>query len=220
MRTFSKMVLAFGLVALSTAPAMAQQGRGFGMFGGGGGAFLLSNKGVQQELKASDAQAEKLDALAQELGQKQREEFKKLQDLSQDEQREKRAELTRSINVEMRKSLADILKAEQLKRFEQIQLQQGGTNAFATPRVEEELKLTDAQKSKIREINEDQVQAMRDAFQGGQSDRAAAMQKIAAIRKQGMEKVVALLSDDQKKAWKDLTGEPFEVRFEPRRPNN
>jgi len=221
MRTFGKVVLAFGLVALSAAPALAQQGRGgFGMFGGGGGGpMLLGNAGVQQELKATDAQKEKLEALAQELGQKQREEFGKLQDLSQDERREKMAELSRSINVEMRRSLNDVLKADQLKRFEQIQLQQAGMAAFATPRVETELKLTADQKSQIRQLEEEQRQAMGEAFRGGQSDRAAAMQKLTQLRKQGMEKVQALLTEDQKKSWKDLTGEPFEVRFE-RRPGN
>ena len=216
MRSFGKMVLAFGLVALSTVPAMAQGRGGFG-FGMGGGPMLLSNKGVQQELKVTDAQAEKLDTLAQELGQKQREEFGKLQDVPQDERREKMQELSRSINEEMQKSLNGILKSEQTKRFQQIQLQQAGVNAFSTPRVEKELELTADQKSKIRLINEDLAESTREAFRGGQSDRAAAMQKITQLRKEGLEKATALLTDDQKKSWKDLTGEPFEVKFE-RRP--
>jgi Spy/CpxP family protein refolding chaperone len=220
MRTFGKMVLAMGLVALATAPAMAQQGRGgFGMFGGGG-PMLLSNKGVQQELKVSDSQADKLDALAQELGQKQRSEFQKLQDVPQDERREKMQELTRNMNAELHKELGNILKPEQTKRFTQIQLQQSGVNAFATPRVQEELKLTDEQKSKIRDISQDVNESTREAFQASQDDRAAAMQKIAGLRKQGMEKTLAVLTDEQKSTWKDMTGEPFEVKFEQRRPNN
>jgi hypothetical protein len=38
-----------------------------------------------------------------------------------------------------------------------------------------------------------------------------------------MDKALAVLSADQKQAWKDMTGEPFEVRFQGfpvfRRPN-
>jgi len=45
------------------------------------------------------------------------------------------------------------------------------------------------------------------------------MQKLAQLRKQGMDKITALLTEDQKKSWKDLIGDPFEVRFE-RRPGN
>ena len=41
------------------------------------------------------------------------------------------------------------------------------------------------------------------------------MKKIADLRKQATEKAVAVLTDEQKKSWKDLIGEPFEVKFEP-----
>jgi len=225
MRYFGKMVLAFGVVALLVAPAMAQRpGGGFGGFGGGGGAMLVGNKSVQQEVKATDAQVEKLNALAQEVGEKQREQFQKLQDLSQEQRREKMTELTQTMNADLRKSLVEILKPEQIKRFEQIQVQQAGLNAFATPRVQETLKLNDDQRSKIREMIEEQNQAMRDAFQGGaggnQSDRQAAMQKLTEMRKRATEKALALLTDSQRTSYKELTGEPFEIRLEPpRRPN-
>ncbi len=44
---------------------------------------------------------------------------------------------------------------------------------------------------------------------------------MTTIRKESMDKALAVLSSDQKETWKDLTGEPFEVQFgPPRRPNN
>lgn len=220
MRRFGKVILALGVAALAAAPAQAQQGRGFGRFGGGGGGFgtmLLSNKGVQKELKATDEQAEKLNALGEQLRSKQREAFQKLQELSDDERREKGRELFRTAEADLRKGLADVLKPEQVKRFEQIQLQASGPGAFASPRVEEALKLTDDQKGKIRTVNDELGQSIRDAFE---ADRENAFTKIAELRKGATEKAVAVLNDDQKKTWKELTGEPFEVKFEaPRRPN-
>jgi len=39
--------------------------------------------------------------------------------------------------------------------------------------------------------------------------------KMAALNKETMEKVSGVLTDDQKKAWKDLTGEPFEFKPDP-----
>jgi Spy/CpxP family protein refolding chaperone len=215
MRSFGKMVVALGVVALTAAPARAQQGRGFGMFGGGGAA-LLTNKGVQKELKVTDEQAGKLDTLAQEMRDKQREQFEKFRDIPKEERREKAQEAGRTLNAELLKRLRDVLQPEQVKRFEQIQLQQSGPNAFLTPRVQEGLKLTDDQKSKIREINDDLGQSMRDAAQDFQSDREGTMKKIVALRKQATEKAVGVLTDEQKKSWRDLTGEPFEVKFEPR----
>ena len=56
MRRFGKTALALGMVSLLVVPAQAQRpggGRGFGQ--GGGGVALLTNKGVREELKVSDA---------------------------------------------------------------------------------------------------------------------------------------------------------------------
>jgi len=215
MKAFGRLVVACGAVALMVAPAVAQQGRGGRGFGAGGGAALLSNKSVQKELKATDEQAEKLNTFAREMTEKQREEFQGLRDLSQEERREKMQELARTRAAELVKGMAGILKPEQVKRFEEIQLQQSGAGAFSSPRVQEKLKLTADQQTKLREINEESGQAMRDAFQDLQSDREGAMKKIAEIRKQSTEKAFGVLTDDQKKAWKTLTGEPFEIVYEP-----
>jgi hypothetical protein len=217
MKTFVKTVLAFGVVALLAAPAWAQQGRGFGMFGGG--TALLSNKGVQSEIKASDDQVSKLNALAEDMRGKQREQFQKLQDVPEEQRAEKGRELGRTLNAEIRKNLVEILKPEQLKRYEQIQTQQAGPAAFDTPRVLDALNLTDDQKSKIREINEGLLASMRELFPNFQNDREGTMRKIADARKEATGKAIAVLTAAQKETWKNLTGEPYEVRFEPRPQN-
>jgi Spy/CpxP family protein refolding chaperone len=218
MKTFGKMILAFGVVALMAAPSWAQ-GRGFGG-GGGGGAMLLSNKGVQQEIKVTDEQAKKLDAFAQDMMEKNRERFSGLRDLSADERRAKMQDLTKTMNAEIKKGLVDILKPEQTKRFEQIQLQTMGYNAFNMPNVQEGLKLTAEQKTKFTELGTATGQEMREIMQGAGDDREAAMKKSTELRKSATEKAMALLTDDQKKTWKEMTGIPFEVKFEPRPRNN
>jgi Spy/CpxP family protein refolding chaperone len=220
MRTFGKVVLTCGVVALMVAPAQAQRpggGRGFGMGGGfGSGAALLSNKSVQQELKVDDAQAGKLNALAETLMEKQRELFQKLQGLSQEEARAKMQELGQASGAELRKGLEEILKPEQAKRFQQIQFQQMGILAAPMmPRVQDALNLTDEQRTKFRTIQEEQQESMRAIRESAGDDRAAAMTKMLDLRKKVNDKAMALLTDTQKAAWKELTGEPFEVRFEP-----
>src|SRR5262249_14827264 len=162
------------------APAQAQRpggGRGFGFGPGGGlgaGAALLANTSVQKELKADDAQAKKLTALAEELMGKTREQFQKLQDLSQDERQAKLRERNQVMGAEVRKGLEEILKPEQIRRYQQIQLQQMGIlSAPQMPRVQEALNLTDDQRSKFRTIQEDQQESMREIFQSAGDDRAA-----------------------------------------------
>jgi Spy/CpxP family protein refolding chaperone len=219
MKTFGKLALACCVAALMTAPARAQgQGRGFGMMGGG--AALLANKGVQTEIKATEDQVSKLNTFAEEMRGKQREAFQGLQDLSQEERREKMQAIQKTMAADINKGLAEILKPEQVKRFHQIQTQQAGAQAFVnSPAVADRLKLTDDQKSKIRDINMETMQAMGELRQQFQDDREGAMKKMAELRKSAMEKAVEVLTADQKATWKELTGEPYEVKFEPR-PNN
>ncbi|WP_406697168.1 hypothetical protein V5E97_39880 [Singulisphaera sp. Ch08] len=214
MRTFGIMALTLGAAVVITTPAQAQFGRGGGF--GFTGYSLLSNKSVQQELKLEGDQAEKVSKIVNEISAKTRE---KLQDIPQDEQREKGAELRRAAEEETKAAVKGDLKAEQITRLEQIIRQTQGLFAFADPTTAEKLSLTDDQKSKFRELVRENGEKMREIRQNAGDDRQAAMEKLRELRKESLEKVHAALTDDQKKAWKELTGEPFEVKFE-RRPNN
>ncbi len=215
MRTFARLALTLGAFALIAGPARAQ---GPAAPPGSGGWLLLSNKGVQKELKLTDEQARKLEAFRTEAREMAREQARGLRDLPADGRRAKLQELTRSSNEALQKGLADTLKPEQVKRFEQIAVQ-AAPDAFGIPRVQEALKLTDDQKAQIKEINEETTKSMRGLRDEFRNDREAAMKKGAEMRKGAKEKAAALLTDDQKKAWKELIGEPYEVKFEPG-PNN
>jgi len=210
MRTLKTALTALGLAAMLASPAWAQRG-----FFGGPGA-LLSNKSVQQELKLDDQQTEKANELAESLRTKMREAFQSLQGVEGDERREKMQSLMKEINDEADKSIATLFKPEQLKRYKQITLQQQGAQAFASPELQSELKLNDDQKEKVKTALEDSRSQMREIFQNAQGDREAAMEKMTALRKETLEKVLGALNDDQKKSWKEKTGAPFEIKYEPR----
>jgi len=210
---------ALTLAALALAPNFASA-QGFGRgFGGGGAGMLVGNKGVQKEIKATDEQVTKLDALAAETREKMTEARSKTEGLEGEERRNKAMEINREINAGVMTSLGSILKPEQTKRFEQISLQSRGIQAFADPKVAEGLKITDEQKEKLKGINESANEQRRELMQGFQDDREGTMKKLAEFNKELMGKVAALMTDDQKKAWKEMTGEPYEIKFEPR-PNN
>jgi nucleoside-diphosphate-sugar epimerase len=101
-------------------------------------------------------------------------------------------------------------------------LSQGRLQAFANPTVAEKLNLNNDQKSKIREIVEATRSSFAGAFNKGASEqvRTDARNKRAETQKENMTKVQALLTDDQKKAWRELTGEPIEIQYPARRSNN
>jgi len=217
MRGAGTFVLTLGLVVVLAAPAAAQQrqrgqrgqrGQGGGM---GGFAALLDNEAVQKELKVEKDQVDKAKAAAQKVREKHKEQLDKIRDLGQDERRD----LMRTVADETLQSLGEILKPEQLKRLKQIELQQVGAQAFTRADVQKALTLTADQQEKIKTISDDSAKSMRELFQGGNAQ--GGREKIAALRKETGEKIQAVLTDDQKKAWKELTGEPFEVRLGQRR---
>jgi Spy/CpxP family protein refolding chaperone len=216
MRAFWKWSMVLGVAALMVSPALAQRQRGQGGgFGQGGVARLIANTGVQEELKLTDEQKQKVTDVTTKIREKFRDDRAKLQDLNQDERREKSAELRKTESAETTKALAEVLKPEQMKRLHQIELQQEGVVAFADPEVAKKLKLSDEQKSKLKTIADDSRKEMTDLFGQGQGQEART--KMAEIRKAANEKAVGVLNDDQKKEWKEMTGAPFEVKFQGRR---
>jgi hypothetical protein len=224
-------VLTLGVAALFAMPAFAQQskhqGGGFVHGSGiplGGGAELIAIEGVQKELKLTDEQASKAEAVALDVRKKHQGDFLKLKEFNARERLEKVAEIVRTITTETNKGLAAILKPEQMRRFRQIQLQQLGLMAFTEPDVRSKLKLTDDQVGRIRRINADSQSQRRELVQGGGGTREEMRMKGATLDKESMDEALAVLSAKQKRAWKDMTGKPFEVQFRGfpvvRRPNN
>ena len=102
------------------------------------------------------------------------------------------------------------ISAPERARAQQVHQQQGLTAVLADKAVADELKITDEQRTKIQTIVDDQRNAMRELFQGGGGgDRQAMMQKMQELRKQTDDKIAAVLTDDQKSKWKEMTGAPF-----------
>jgi Spy/CpxP family protein refolding chaperone len=210
MRGCFKAALAFGMVAILAAPALAQGGRGFG--GGMGGVTnLIANPGVQKELKLTTEQTEKVTALSTELREKMGDIRSKLEGLEGQEAMTKRAELMKPINEEATKKIKGFLKDEQFTRLTQIELQQRGAQALADKEIAKKLSITDEQATKVKSILDDERSEMQELRQSAGNDFASVMPKIQALRKESNTKVMALMSADQKKTWKEMTGEPFEV---------
>ncbi|MFO0960650.1 MAG: hypothetical protein U0800_24980 [Isosphaeraceae bacterium] len=236
MRRIAQGLVVMGLALVMASPVLAQQGKGQrkGQGGGGPGGFgqggmmgmgmggplnLLTNSGVQKELKLTDEQVSKAEAAQAEQREQNRERMQGLQNASPEERRESMAK----VQASALKAAEGILKPEQLKRFEQIRIQSLGVAAFNDEKVVKALKINDDQKEKFRGIQQASMEEMRGQFQpGGGGDPQAAMAKMQEMRKSSFDKAVAVLSSEQKAAWKELTGDPFEVKFEMprRRPGN
>jgi hypothetical protein len=216
-----------------------QGGRGGGGFGGGGVTFLISNKSVQEELKLSEDDAKKANDAADEVAKKHADDSKGL-DRMKEEDRAKLAEIRQTISKEELSAVLAILKPDQAKRLQEIRLQQSlrntGPAALLGADLQTSLKLDDGQKEKIKAIADDftkeRQQVMQEAGFGGRrgagggggggggggrpdpAKREEAMKKVEGLNKESMTKVLALLSDDQKKTLDGLKGPAFELKIE------
>ena len=209
-------VLAGLALQLMVGQAFAQGGRGGA--GGTSSVTLTQQKSVQDELKLSEEQVEKL----KQVATKMRESFGGGGGGGDREEARKKFEEARQA---AEKDMNGILSADQAKRLKEITLQQTGPMALARPDVAKEVGLTDDQQAKVKEIADAAAAEMRAQFQAGGAggDREEARKKREAARKETSDKVLAVLKDDQKKAWEKLNGEPFKGEIQPfggNRPRN
>jgi len=217
MRTVARWILSAAIVLTAVGPAQAQRPGGAGGFPGGGGgmgmggnqnlkSILLTNKALQEELKVGDEQVAKL----KEFAEKQSEAMKPFAQFGGDEEEQiARMEVQLKLMKERVTFMKTALTAEQVQRLGQIEKQQMGMAAFSNAKIAKELAITDEQTEKIKTINADMNKEMRDMFSGGFD--AETQKKITALRSETQDKVEKVLSNDQRKKWKEMTGEAFDT---------
>lgn len=190
-------------------------------------ASLLTNKGVQEEIKLDEEQVKTLTentkerfANIQESMAKLTEKAKQLDGVAEDKMDEKVREVFKEEIETPMKEAEKVLKPEQVKRLKQIHLSNRGLGLFSDAEYAKTLKITDEQKKKAKEL---QTELTKDLTElgGGRPGGGRPMQpsketqeKMTNLLDEAKEKGLALLTDDQKKIYKDMAGEPYKVKQE------
>jgi hypothetical protein len=125
--------------------------------------------------------------------------------------------------------VTDLLTPAQRKRFREIDLQARGHEAFAVPAVAKALEITAKQKDQFeanaKQVEDDVAQAFQRPAGGGAIAGAAGPGGVNVVvngfnstdfekvvreaRAEGLKRALAVLTEEQKAAWKKLAGEPF-----------
>lgn len=206
---FGLMLAAAVMVA---APAFAQRGQGGrGGFGGPGGGgelgqmmFLLQDENVRKELEIVDDQIEKMRELGRKSFDGMREMFTGLRDLSEEERNAKLEEIRTQMEArqkELMKEADDILLPHQKTRLQQIVVQsqlrrQNTSDALSNGKLAEELGITADQKEQLAKIQEEATKDMEE--------------KIAKAREDAKNKVLKVLTAEQRAKLDKLIGTPIE----------
>jgi hypothetical protein len=167
---------------------------------------LAGNRQVQEELAISDDQKaaiQKLWEAAQRVEGKRR-----FGPPRTDAEREKVQREVQERDEKHREDLSKILSPAQMERFDEIRLQAEGIGTVLDPDVASKLNLTDDQKSKIQTIWFEWADKTRKASAGSQTDVQGRSKQLSEFGKEAETKMMAILTDAQRKQWEDMTGQP------------
>jgi hypothetical protein len=184
---------------------------------------------VQKELEVMDDQIAKLKGVEDEYRQKIQKEFGDLRNLPEDQRRTKYAEFQekrRTWNEEAVKKVQEILLPPQWDRLHEISIQVRGTSALSDPKVQEELGLTEQQKTKIQEIGETAGNQMRAMFEGSRglseeqrrARRAEDREKMTKMWAGVQEQTLATLTAEQRDKFEQMKGKKIEIQWPQRGP--
>jgi hypothetical protein len=197
MRILARLLVAAAVVG--ALPLLAQEHKPNPAATGGVMVFrLLNQKAVQDELKLSETQVKQF-----------RDAARKLRDLMVEEMEKGDRDKARALAKEHEKDLDKILKPDQANRLRQIDLQLRGAGAFTDAALVQEMKITPEQHKQLRALAEETARQINKLFEGDAATREELRKKMAEITVTANEKVLALLTGDQKTQWKEKTGVPF-----------
>ncbi len=177
----------------------------------GGGPFLVFRDSVQEELKLSEDQKQALLERFPDYAQETKKVFERIQDLKPGEPEKELQSHRRKAREKLSVLLKETLKAPQIQRLRQLELQQEGPFALGRPEIVKELHITDEQRQQfmgVVEAMQKQIEALvQEAESGG--NREEIRPKVMQIRKEHAGRIEAILSDTQKRQWQDMLGKPF-----------
>jgi hypothetical protein len=181
--------------------------------------FLLANASVKKEINLTDEQCGKVRKIVKEVYDKYQPDMQKARtDRDQKKWLELVGESTQETRERVHKALPDILMPEQFKRLKQIEIQVNGILSFKKPEVQKKLELTDKQKEEIRGIGDglkqDVAGTLKDVASAPLRKGPEALRKVRELKNDATRKAVDTLTVDQKKTWKEMTGETFELKLD------
>jgi Spy/CpxP family protein refolding chaperone len=211
----------YGIVALSGVIVLAQGVQAQPEQGPGGpgrfrGSFMRSGSGfgagakvrlaaideIQKALKLTDDQKKQVDDLNEELRHASRDVW----------QLGGGPEKLKKINEDAAAKLNEVIDDEQEKRLRGITIQIIGPSVVVVDaEVAKELKVTDEQKAKLEEVQQENMREMGEAFRGSGTPDESNRKKFEELREKGQKRLLDVLTSEQQEQLSAMKGEEVKI---------
>jgi hypothetical protein len=162
---------------------------------------LLSQPSVLDDLELTGERRQEVEKLAHDMDVQRAEFFKGSRAMTPSQRRQRFIKLARAHETEAEK----VLSPDQLHRLRQIDLQLQGLRAFEDAGVSAALKLTLAQKERLRAIQDE----ASSGAPPGQAGRGEPLNELAPSSVVVAKFSKEVLTGEQRRHWQELTGAPF-----------
>jgi hypothetical protein len=177
------------------------------------GPFMVIRDAVQEELKLTAEQKEKVEEHLRERLPDIMEFFQSLDGVKGEEREKKLHAFRQKAQEQLTSVLKATLKEDQSKRLHQLGLQQEGAFALfhGEPKIAKSLKITGEQRKQFMAVVQDLQKKVKPLIEEAQSggNPEEIRPKVMKIRKEHESQIEALLTDTQKKQWKEMLGKPL-----------
>ena len=193
-------------------PMMPELQRGFfsifsrlDLLRGGRDLNLLSQRGVQEDLKLSPEQINQIEAISE----RRRSNLSDPRKLTAEEWRERFEQLG-----QQQREVAELLLPHQASRLSQIALQQRGAEVFTDPEVAATLHLTKQQVQEIRALRDEARRALHSPLPPGEG-RSDRWKNAKDLSRRTSERILAVLTPEQQAQWQQMIGAPVRGKLLP-----
>jgi hypothetical protein len=210
MRLLFLLILAIMLVPGAARAQFGDQAYQPTGFSGAGGLLRLPE--VQKELKLTNEQVVKAIGVASDVLSKHSQALAGIQQLAHQERLAAANDIGRRVSDETLQKLGGALRADQVQRLREIVWQQRGLRHAEAQKA---LRLNEDQKGKFKTIIDATNKGTRELAKNLQPNFGEGVKKIRQLHKEAADKLVAALTDEQRQAWKKMTGAPFNLKLDP-----
>jgi len=182
--------------------------------GGMGQTPWFGNQDVRQHFNLSDAQYNQLNkGYGTSYGQYQTGMQNLGNDLTPEQRTQKMGELRQGFNKDFSTTADKVFTdPQQRERYNQLQLQYQGYNAFSDPMVQQKLNLTAEQRQQLNQQGQNWTTQMNTFGTTYQTDPTGSTKKYNEMRKQSGEQINTVLTPEQRKSWQQMTGKSYDFQ--------